>query len=389
MNEHFAGGSRSGTTALRVLVCALAFGLALVAYAPRAHASAPREFFGVVPQTAATPADLDRMAADGVGTMRVLFFMPTVEPDLGRFDWSGYDQLIGNAAARGIRVIPTLYGTPGWLNFLDGDADCGANCVPISDSTRNAWATFAAAVAARYGAGGEFWTPTRDCTGLLCRKGPPPCGCTTALPIHTYQIWNEQNSPKYFAPAPNAGRYARLLSVSAAAIRFVDPTAEVITGGMWGPPSATEVVPTVQYLRQLYAVPGIESSFDAIAVHPYSGTLPGVDQQVRAVRKQIVASHDDAGIWVTELGWASGGPRDNWLVKTPKGQARLLTSSIEDLLAKRRAWGIRGVLWYAWRDAPPALTDCEWCPRSGLRNENGSAKPAAKAFKRLALGERR
>ncbi|MFL5870442.1 MAG: hypothetical protein ACJ75R_05130 [Solirubrobacterales bacterium] len=385
MNTDSPGGSLARATLLAALVCTLA----LATFVPRAGASAPRSFFGVVPQTAATPTDLDQMAANGVATMRVLFYMPAVEPGLGRFDWGGYDDLIASAATRGIRVIPTLYGTAGWLNFLDGDADCGANCVPTSDSTRNTWAAFAAAVAGRYGPGGEFWAPTRDCTALLCRRGPPPCGCSTPLPIQTYQIWNEQNSPKYFAPAPNVDRYARLLSASAAAIRLVDPTAEVITGGMWGPPSADEVVPTAQYVRQLYSVPGIESSFDAIAVHPYSGTLGGVTQQMKAVRKQIVAAHDDAGIWVTELGWASGGPGDNWLVKTPKGQARLLTTSIEDMLAKRRAWDIRGVLWYAWRDAPPALTDCEWCPRSGLRNQNGSAKPAARAFKQLALGQRR
>jgi hypothetical protein len=216
-----------------------------------------------------------------------------------------------------------------------------------------------------------------------------PCGCPTPLPVHTWQVWNEQNSPKYFAPAPDVGKYAKLLKAASASIRGLDANAEVITGGMWGPPTADEVVPTVQYVRQLYAVPGIQSSFDAVAVHPYSPTLEGVTAQTRAVRKRIVAAGDDAGIWVTELGWASGGPRDNGLVKSPKGQARLLTSSIEGLLAKRRAWRIRGVLWYAWRDAPPQYTDCDWCPRSGLRNRNGSGKPAARAFRSLALGTRR
>jgi hypothetical protein len=149
------------------------------------------------------------------------------------------------------------------------------------------------------------------------------------------------------------------------------------------------VIPAVQYLRQLYGVPGVRGSFDAVAVHPYAGSLDGVDEQVKAVLKTIKRAGDDAGIWVTELGWASGGPRDNGLVKTPKGQARLLTSSITTLIAKRVAWRIRGVLWYAWRDAPPEETDCEWCPMSGLRKQNGSPKPAAKAFKRLAFGYRR
>ena len=45
----------------------------------------------------------------------------------------------------------------------------------------------------------------------------PPCGCTVASPITTWQIWNEQNSPKYFAPqASTSPSYAALLRSAAA-----------------------------------------------------------------------------------------------------------------------------------------------------------------------------
>jgi hypothetical protein len=368
--------SRSGVFARgRIVAVATLIGLlALVVSAPSASAGTGREFFGVVPQTAVTPAELKRMSANGVGTIRVLFSMPEIEPELGEFVWANTDQLVAAAAARGIRVVPTLYGTPGWLNLLEGDADCGGGCAPATNLGRDAWADFAAAVVARYGPGGEFWATTTD----------PPY----ALPIQTYQIWNEQNSPKYFHPEPSPGRYAKLLIAAGGAIHARDPNAEVLTGGMWGPPSADEVVPTAKYLRRLYRFSGVASAFDSVAVHPYSANLIGVSEQVEAVVREIKRARDDAGIWVTELGWASGGPRDNGLVKTPKGQARLLTSSIEELLAKRRVWRIRAVQWYAWRDAPPALTDCEWCPMSGLRKANGAPKPAARAFLRLALARR-
>jgi polysaccharide biosynthesis protein PslG len=375
-----AGGSRVRTAALVIATCALA----LAATAPTASASkhrAPREFFGVVPQTDVTPADLDQMAANRVATLRVLLYMPNIELEPGVFDWSDSDELIGDAAARGIRVIPTLYGSPGWLNYLDGNDACGGYCAPASDQTRSAWADFARAAVARYGPDGAFWTPTHN--------APAPCGCLRQHPIHTWQVWNEQNSPKYFGPAPNVDQYARLLVAAGAAIHGADPEAEVITGGMWGPPGSDYVVPTIDYLRQLYAVPGIASSFDAIAVHPYSPTLDGVTTQTRAVRKEIVAAGDNARIWVTELGWASGGSVASGLITTPKGQARLLTKSIKSLLAKRRAWRIRGVLWYAWRDTPPDGAVCDWCPSSGLRNQDGTAKPAARAFRRLARRTRR
>jgi hypothetical protein len=375
-----AGGSRVRAAALVTLACALA----LAGFASAASASAhrpPREFFGVVPQTDVTPSDLDRMAANRVATLRVLLYMPNIELAPGQFDWSDSDELVGTAAAHGIRVIPTLYGSPGWLNYLDGDDACGGYCAPASDQTRGAWADFARAAVARYGRDGAFWTSTGH--------APAPCGCARPRPIHTWQVWNEQNSPKYFGPGPNVDQYARLLIAAAGAIHGADPSAEVITGGMWGPPGSDYVIPTIDYLRQLYAVPGIESSFDAIAVHPYSPTLDGVTAQTRAVRQEIVAAGDNARIWVTELGWASGGLATSGLVKTPKGQARLLTKSIKSLLAKRRAWRIRGVLWYAWRDAPPDGTICDWCPSSGLRNQDGTAKPAARAFRRLAGATRR
>jgi hypothetical protein len=364
----------------RLLVAATAISiLALALCAASASAGPGRQFFGVVPQTDVTPAELDRMQSNAVGTIRVLFPMPQIQPGVDEFRWEVADALVGAAAARGIRVMPTLYGTAGWVNLLDGDADCGGGCAPTTNRGRDAWADFASAAVARYGPGGEFWGLNPHCPAAS------PC---SPLPIRAWQIWNEQNSPKYFHPRPNAGRYARLLESAGAAIHAKDPSAEVITGGMWGPPSADEVTPTAEYVRQLYAASGRRPAFDAVAVHPYSPNLVGVNEQVEAVVNEIRRAGDNAGIWVTELGWASGGPRDNGLVKTPKGQARLLTSSIEGLLAKRRSWRIRGIQWYAWRDAPPDKTDCEWCPKSGLRSVSGAAKPAARAFTRLVLANR-
>ncbi len=92
---------------------------------------------------------------------------------------------------------------------------------------------------------------------------------------------------------------------------------------MWGPPDADVVVRTVDYLKQFYAVPNIENAFDSIAVHPYSPSLAGMEAQMVRVRKAVKRLGDpNVGTWVTELGWASGGPKSEGLVKTPKAQAR-------------------------------------------------------------------
>ena len=358
------------------------------ATADRAEAKAPREFFGVVPALTPDAGDYARMKAMGVGTMRGLMSWPVLEPSPGNYDWTYFDQWVSRAAQQGIRVFPTIYGTPSWANFFDGRGNCGAGCPPRSSAGLSAFAEFVRAAVKRYGPNGEFWTPSEGQCGLppLCPDQGPACGCATPLPIRSWQIWNEQNSPKYFHPQPNAADYAKLLAAAADPIRSVDPAAEIVIGGMWGPLDTDAVTPTPRYLKKLYAVPGVEATFDAIAVHPYSPTLAGVKDQMMRARSAVRAAGDgEVDIWVTELGWASAGPRNQGLVKTPKAQARLLDKSFRYLLAKRRAWNIRGITWYSWRDASEDHTDCAWCPGAGLRTTAGGGKPASRAFRKLAL----
>jgi hypothetical protein len=349
----------------------------------RAEAKPPPEFFGVVIAGQTTPQDFANMAATGIRTMRLMVFWPSVEASPGSFNWGGYDYFIAQAAQHGIRVFPTLYGTPTWAHTLAGTRDCASSCAPHGDASRMAFANFARAAVERYGPNGDFWSG--DC-GLLCQQ-PPPCGCSTPVPVHSWQLWNEQNSPKYFAPRPDPASYAHLLFEASKAIRAADPSAEIVLGGMWGPRTTGAVTPAAAYLKRLYAVPEVETTFDAIAVHPYSPSVDGVLDQLRSIRRAARRAGDPGvATWITELGWASAGPRSQGLVKSRRGQARLLTKSFKELIRRRRAWRIRGVTWYAWRDAVAAQTDCVWCPHAGLRTKAGREKPAGRAYRRVAAG---
>jgi hypothetical protein len=368
--------------AAALAVLALATAVIGASGADRAQAKPSSEFFGVVIAGQTTPEDFANMAATGIRTMRMMVFWPSVQPGPATFNWGPYDYFIAQAAQHGIRVFPTLYGTPGWAHALPpGTSNCGSSCAPQHNASRTGFANFARAAAERYGPGGEFWTG--EC-GLLCEQ-PAPCGCSTPVPVHSWQIWNEQNSPKYFGPRPNPAAYAQLLAETATAIRGVDPSAEIVLGGMWGPRGSGAVTPAATFLKRLYAVPGAKATFDAVAVHPYSPSLAGVLDQIRDIRRAARQAGDrGVATWVTELGWASGGPRNIGLVKTPRGQARLLTKSFKELIKRRRAWRIRGITWYAWRDATAAETDCTWCPRAGLRKRSGGEKPAGRAYRRIA-----
>jgi hypothetical protein len=55
-------------------------------------------------------------------------------------------------------------------------------------------------------------------------------------------------------------------------------------------------------------------------------------------------------------------------------------------LRKRRAFRLRGVFWYSWRDKDGGDQICAWCGHAGLLNLDGSPKPALDAFTRLAAG---
>jgi hypothetical protein len=214
----------------------------------------------------------------------------------------------------------------------------------------------------------------------------PPCQCTTPHPITTWQIWNEQNSPKYFAPKVSVGSYAKLLKGASAAIRAKEPGAEIILGGMWGPDSAGKVVvPVSKYLTQLLKTPGVQESFDSIALHPYSSSADGSVQALKVARAVLKHVGDTgAGMWITEIGWASGGPKKEPFNKGKSGQAKVLADAYKGFNKSAGKYNLRGIFWYSWRDKPGGDLICAWCGYAGLRAKNGTAKPAWNAFVKAA-----
>ena len=334
-----------------------------------------RFVFGVIPQGELLGSDYRAMRNGDVRSLRVALYWPRVEPQFRAIDWSDYDAVVGRAARRGVGVLPYLYGTPRWAANFDG-IQCSGDCThhaPRSSLTRGRFAFFASEAVRRYGPGGRFWAAHPD---------------VPYRPIRTWQVWNEQNSSKYFAPHPDVASYAALLQETAAAIRSVDPGAEIMLGGMWGAGGVADVVPASTYLSRLYAQPGARESFDSIGLHPYASSAGGMIAQVRASRRVVNRAGDSAvGLWVTEVGWASTGPEDHYLVKGPRGQAKILEQAYSALLSRSERWQLRGAYWYAWKDTGPADGFiCVWCPGAGLRSADGSGKPAWRSLKRLARG---
>ncbi len=353
--------------------------IALQAGVPAAVAAVPASFFGVTPQGTLNNDDFAQMGDANVGTLRFQLYWSAIDPTSAAddYNWSSVDSYIGNAARNGIRTLPFVLAEPRWVVKLDGH-HCGPDsCPPYAPTGKqalSAWRTFLAAAVDRYGPRGEFWS-----------ENP----AIPKLPVRAWQIWNEQNSPSYWKPKPDPAAYANLLAAADDAINGEDTNAEIILGGMFGTPLGGRKpgLSAWDFLGRLYEQKGAKQDFDGVAPHPYAAKLSKVLAQIDLIRDEMTAAGDGAAeLWITELGWASGGP-PNPLNRGPAGQANRLTQAYQYFLDHRKALNISNVTWYSWRDSSSTVAGfCEWCPRSGLLNENGATKPAYDAFTELTHG---
>jgi hypothetical protein len=322
----------------------------------------PREFIGVVPQGALTDADFGRMRGV-VGTLRIPIAWSQVERQSGELDFAGRDAIVSAAARAGVRVLPFVYGTPAWLAKDPARP-------PLSPRAQRSWTHFLGALVRRYGPGGTIWD-----------------GAVRAMPIRSWQIWNEPNFLLFWRPRPSAPDYARMLRVSARAIHSVDRGARIVAAGL--APVEGGVLPWA-FLRTLYEVPGVRDSFDVAAVHPYSSWLGGVAYQIRKARRVMAAAGDGGKpLLVSELGVASASPLPTAFDWGIKGQAKFLRRAYRMILDARDRWHIAGVDWYAWRDMAVADPHCVFCQGAGLFDSSGRPKPAWRAFAQLAAEARK
>ncbi len=330
----------------------------LLTAASSARAAPSRQFFGVVPQTALSSADFDRMRGV-VGTVRVPAYWFALEPRRGEYDFGSLDKLVGEAADRGVRVLPFVYGSPTWATRNQARP-------PLHTAmARSAWVGLLRHLVGRYGPRGSFWR----------RPGTP-------MPIRRWQIWNEPNYLLFWRPRPEPAAYAQLLRISARAIRRADPGATILSAGV--APVEAGITPW-DFLRRMYKVPGVRRDFDVVALHPYSPHVAWVEEQVLLVR-QVMAEAGDARkpLQLTELGVASDGAFPNAYDKGPRGQAAFLRKVFRLTLQNRRRWRLAGVDWFTWQDSTAADPHCVFCQYGGLFDSDGTPKPAWLAYRHLS-----
>lgn len=205
--------------------------------------------------------------------IRLEFSWDEVEPVKGQFNWAGYDNVVNEANARGIKVLALVDYTPAWAN--GGHTD--HNYEPTDP---NEFGRFAGDVARRFSPKG----------------------------VHHYEIWNEPNIG-FWKPTPDPVKYTAVLKASYTSIHAADSQALVVTGGL-SPEADTK---TIGFLKGIYAAGG-GGYFDGVGYHPYvdatdftvtsNGYIWGaMAERTEDFRDVMVANGDGAKlIWATEVG---------------------------------------------------------------------------------------
>jgi hypothetical protein len=267
------------------------------------------------------------------------------------------DELVASSAARGMEVMLTIWGTPGWAN------GGGKPNEPPDDF--DYLRAFARGLAARY------------------------------PQVRRYSVWNEPNLEQFLAPQFDvAGRsvapqlYARLFRAAAAGIREANPDALVAAGetsargrDVSSPGPAQDSHSPVTFARLLSEVrPPLD--FDAWAHHPYP-TRPDQppDQRTRFPTVTLLSlgrfgqalddwfGRRDIPLWITEYAHETqpeeplGVPRELQAAYAERTLALVAAVPIVELF-----------VWFTFRDDPTN----RW--ESGLLDSDGRPKPAYARF---------
>ena len=322
-------------------------------------------------------ANLDAAATTGVSIIRTTVYWNEIAPTRPTsasnpfdpaYNFSDLDELVRNAALRGMTMMLCIWGTPSWAN-----GGKGPNYAPTRLTD---FQNFARALAARYS--GRY-------------PGYPF--------VDYYSIWNEPNLQQFLAPTyDSSGKpespliYAKLARAGYAGIKAGNRRAAVAIGetsprGRLGPTKLHGIQQTIApgLFAQVLSTARPLVKFDAWAHHPYSDLGASPTQKVRFPNVDLpqVPTFDrdldkwfkrrTTPIWITEYGFQTkpGQPKG----VTPAKQAAYVKQS----LAMARSYSsVQMFIWFIFRDEPVSL----W--HSGLLNQNGTQKPAFAAFSTAA-----
>jgi hypothetical protein len=296
-------------------------------------------------------AHLNAMASGGVRAVRSDATWAAVEPNppingIHSYNWSNADAVIGALAQRGLRWQPVLDYSAKWASQIPGDEHAPPKSV-------DDYAAYARAFAARYGDGGLFWTLHPE---------------LKALPVRSYEIWNEENLQYFWHTGVDPNGYADLYAAARQAIHAQMSSAQVMVGGL--SPGGTDAPKYIEAMENHR--PDLRGNLDAVAIHPYASSEPAAIALIVRLRWGLwYLGSVNAPIVANEFGWSTGGSA----ATTDAARAQQLAQLTSDLA--RSDCGVTGIAPYTWL-GNQAAGGAE--AGFGLVDASGTQSQAAQAY---------
>lgn len=285
---------------------------------------------------------LDKLEAAGVGWVRIDLGWESLQPARSRFSDDAIaltDEVVDAARRRGMKVLFTVWATPGWAN--GGSSRIVPPRYPASFGTFMLWAS------------NHF-----------------------AGRVDAWEIWNEPNDDDFFRGSVRD--YVSLLREAYLNVKVGDPNAKIVLGG----PSYNDT----DWISRVYALGG-GPFFDVMATHPYQGVADAPPDlpddgtiwtlaHVAAVHRLMSDNGDGSKpIWFTEFGWSAHRDRpgeENWeRGVSPRTQGRYLIDTLR--LVRSDFPYVKKVFWYNERNRRTGDVQLD---HYGLMQRDLSPKPA-------------
>ncbi len=266
------------------------------------------------------PGAFKAVSKAGVGWVRMTIAWSWVEPEKGRFDFSKYDLAVTAGRSAGLEILGTL-GLGVLWDTAAPPGVLGNERLDYPPNSMSDWNGYVRSTVSHY-----------------------------KNSIHYWEIWNEPDLEGFWHGTP--GQYARLLANSYTDIKAVDPSAQVLLGGLslagtpgqYDPDFFSQILSNKAYPAGKF--------FDIANFHQYGSEHEALirDSYVNSQMTQIGLHRP---IWVTEVGYSSD-PSLQKLAGYSKGtgqgnQAGYLRDMVEYLEHGLR---VKKSFWFSIQDNP-------------------------------------
>jgi polysaccharide biosynthesis protein PslG len=301
--------------------------------------------------------ELDLVRDSGANVVRIDVGWSSLETSgkgPGGWHLDKLDRLVAGASARGLKVLPGVWGTPCW-----------ASSAPDS---------------LRQGCQSGWWN--RDQITMYPPRNNQDFADIAVFIAQRYEgklaaieLWNEPNlTEDRFWIAPDEPKaYAELVKAAYPRLKAAAPNLPVLAGALAYGNDA--------WVRGMYAN-GIKGHYDGLAIHPYNTGAPqaGSWSGIEWARKLQREAGDNAPLWITEFGWSTCRIGSGWCV-TPAEQAKNTSAAFAALAAEPN---IKAGIAYNLRNKgtnPDSMED-----NFGLVGRDFSPKPGYAALKAALTG---